>query len=1446
MGNNIEKQICEAVDIIVQRAMSQAEFDRTIQGTVLSCVDATIGKYKIKYQDSTFYAYASNAEVTYSNGSSVYILVPGNDMSRDKTILGSTKRLGLNYINTITEQDTYNIIGNNTIINSTSEFSLLSYDSKNDKKNTIILYDKNKTDNLLQLDIRGLNDYLSQATHLICGGTFRTQLPIEQQAYGDYGIIFTLNFKDHSTGEPVSKYYVINADKMTGNPYKLLYDTEQIGYFEIDGANFIEIDSIVLFEKDFPKEREFNKEYQPDIFIKNLKIFGATHLSAEELDSYSLSLITPQGTYFDEKTILDKTIQAQVKIKGRVVDKNSQQLAFYWFSEKADVLTNSPEYSSYGGQGWKCLNTEKIIVEAGYDQDGNLISPKVAEWVPAGDKVIVRKTDIDIKEKRYKCVVVYDGNVISKEITIKNYDAEYNVEIVSDSGTIFYLDSGNPILTCNILNKANEIISNIDNFSFAWFSVDNMNFYQAEQAMTENPRQLQPQINLITSFKIFKCCVYDNDENYIGTASITLNNLLESKDSLYTLIIENGSQIFKYDENGISPASNLQESPIVIPELTYYIYDNSKGTVIKGDSLPNANAKWYVPNNNTMLQPLGGDGSENIVEQAIIFKGSSLSYSIVDRYQFNSLNNNIELRVEYDGLQLINRTNFLFTKEGVVGTNGTFFACRMVPNVAEGSIIPRPILINGELNYTPKDSHWFRIELWQDGEKIFDSPVSGDTFYTNEPVDIFEWSVLKNKYGRYSEPTTLSSTDVSESSNIEIISGTILEDVSFSYKDIEHPVFLSKKDKVAVSNIVKAGIKYDKKEFYCSQTIPTIKHTDGCTIELSGGFDYVIYDSDGSNPKYDNAKPFTITIFDSNSVDISKTLQYEWTIESFSYKRNEENKKLWKTVDNNNLKEDKYQIEKQINQFYVKPSNQISGECLSNSVCCLVKQETGTVVAEIRIPIHMYLNRFGLASLNGWDGNSVTLNEEGGFILAPQIGAGSKNANNQFTGVVMGEVKESNAISADIGLIGYSEGQRSFFLDAQTGKTILGTAGDGQIVLDPSEKEAVIRSGNYSTSNKTGMEINLTQPYIKFGSGKFYVSPDGALSCSGARVSGEIHAYVGDFDNTNEINFTGSNSYIHFRSKSYDEQYSFECKLSPNEFYVKSQNNWDEEDHSGLEFRNGVLEVIGKITATSGTIGGWAINKDCIKAINGCLVLYADGTILGTKNADGRSGILASEYDYELTEISGGAINMYRRSSLNQDWKQAKRQGRIYTNDAFGGGLTFSADGDRPLCFAVGGKIVMKLKHDGIKNGGPENPRLCFVAKQNNKEIEQTALYRKKVSSQDFEFQPTSTYKLQETSLKNLVNSHCVMPDKVSFDDVTNTITETWSVVRQETEFIETENPETGETEIKEELIEKTYNFSRQFSLTVKNEGSENEEVTALNVLDKDGKIVHIIQFEGF
>jgi len=48
------------------------------------------------------------------------------------------------------------------------------------------------------------------------------------------------------------------------------------------------------------------------------------------------------------------------------------------------------------------------------------------------------------------------------------------------------------------------------------------------------------------------------------------------------------------------------------------------------------------------------------------------------------------------------------------------------------------------------------------------------------------------------------------------------------------------------------------------------------------------------------------------------------------------------------------------------------------------------------------LNRYELHQLNDWDGNSIKISDAEGYILAPQMGAGQKDSNNRFTGVLMG------------------------------------------------------------------------------------------------------------------------------------------------------------------------------------------------------------------------------------------------------------------------------------------------------------------------------------------------------------------------------------------------------------------------------------------------------------
>ena len=112
---SVNDQILDAIELLAKNSVERAGYDKTIQAQIISCQDKQLGKYKCKYQDALFYAYTSNPTVSLSNGTMVYILVPQNDMSKDKTILGTVDKLGVDFVTIAEGEDAYEKVGINAI-----------------------------------------------------------------------------------------------------------------------------------------------------------------------------------------------------------------------------------------------------------------------------------------------------------------------------------------------------------------------------------------------------------------------------------------------------------------------------------------------------------------------------------------------------------------------------------------------------------------------------------------------------------------------------------------------------------------------------------------------------------------------------------------------------------------------------------------------------------------------------------------------------------------------------------------------------------------------------------------------------------------------------------------------------------------------------------------------------------------------------------------------------------------------------------------------------------------------------------------------------------------------------------------------------------------------------------------------------------------------------------
>lgn len=1201
IATGINNAICEAVTTITERAIDKAGYDKTIQATIVECTDATIGKYQVRYQDTLFYAYATSVDVTYANKTSVYVLVPNNDFRKEKTIVGTVQKLGINYVQPVSEKDSYDINGANCIGNSNKIFKLTSYENEC----RLTVYKKDELDDL-EINEDALKMYLYDSDAMICNIRVENHLPASQRYQGNYGVIFKLRFTDN-TGNSVVRPYTFDISQMTGNPYKFITPSEQTKAFRIDGINFDCLEEIELFAKDFPAADAPNAEEDPDkywnIIFSEMAITGGIKLSEEDLNGYKLTFLTTKGTYFTAADEADKElpIQAQVRIKGKVAATDSSNIKYYWFRENARIGASSRYYSTIGGQGWECLNKYNII-------DDNTV-----EFVPSTFEYKAVKERFTAKETTLKCCAMYnDETVIENTVIIKNIGSNYDITISSSNGTQFYYDSGNTKLECKVSIEGD--------YNYYWSMTDNNNHYKS---LEEVSNILEVQASDITDFSTYTCTVYKQEEEselFYGSAQIRITNSLEAP-ARTMVVINNGTKVFKYSESGISPTAKSQPNPEILHPLTFTVYDDTRKEITADFKI----VTWKVPKQDTMINIVGDVEPIQETEDYYIYDTRELIYEIDERFNADKNNNDIILAVECRDLKLVSQTHFTFTKEGDIGTNGTDFYCKIDYNIAADDIRPHYPMIwkdaEGEFhkNWNSLSDTWFKVRLWEGNAEITEG-------FTEE------WKVLANKYNYNTSDSSHFTVTQDENSGEWIFGLTEL--------DAEE----------TAADIIQVKVVYDEKTYYATLPIVYAEMSDEYIEWIPRtGFNSVIYQTDGTHPAYNNNYPFEITLVDG--------AEYIW--ETKGYTTKEEN--LLKITNTEH------------NKLTVRPASLYDGYCVNTSVACKVMKQ-GQQLTYINIPIHMYFNRFGQEALNGWDGNSIQLDEEGGHIYSPQVGAGIKDSNNRFTGVLMGKVKEHSNSQELVGLLGYNEGVRSIFLDSKTGRAEFGAAGGGQIVLDPRDKTAKIYSSDYSTTDKKGMLIDFTTPEIKFGSGYFNVDKDGWLTAQrgtiagwnigdNALTKGNVGISSDNSVNTNIAFWAGSSTADNGKFK-----VDFTGKVTASDIHASGGTigNWEVKngrlqttdgnvylstselkirDNFSVNGSTGILyankAVLDNIQATNGgTIGGFTIGKTTLSGTNltlnsgGSISLSGAGSIYGT----GWSILGSGQATFNNINLTGGQI----------------------------------------------------------------------------------------------------------------------------------------------------------------------------------------------------------------
>ena len=175
-----------------------------------------------------------------------------------------------------------------------------------------------------------------------------------------------------------------------------------------------------------------------------------------------------------------------------------------------------------------------------------------------------------------------------------------------------------------------------------------------------------------------------------------------------------------------------------------------------------------------------------------------------------------------------------------------------------------------------------------------------------------------------------------------------------------------------------------------------------------------------------------------------------------------------------------------------------------------VRQGSNTPVILYRQPILVIKNRYSSPMLNNWDGE-LTIDKKNGTILSTMMGAGIKETDNTFSGVLMGDVAQTSGATSDRGtqgLYGFHHGEQSFGFK-NDGTAFIGKAGKGRIEFDGNHGE--ITSSSYKNGS-TGMRIDLD---------------DGIIDMRGSAVATNANKQFDDnTQNNNEINgYSNSRTY---------------------------------------------------------------------------------------------------------------------------------------------------------------------------------------------------------------------------------------------------------------------------------------------------------------------------------
>ena len=1275
--NSAMENLFQAIDIIVGDRLAGLNYDKTIKATVIDDSQSNKGVYMVSDGATDFRAICS-PDIVYPKDSIVYVVVPEGNWDNEKLIVGRYSNNGDDYFNYANTADDFLDVTHNLIAN-VSSGSLLA---NNTDRPYVRIW---SADNL---DYKGYN-------RLSIKGNFRTWLSSLDVMKGSYGLCLYVVSKEVSNGNNYERTFKFDllSEEMYGNPFN--FETYYLQEKVFDISNITDIcymELLLVQNSDFyntenvlvPYKNEKNELLSDNIFVKDPYVslgYDLSEVSGDEVKLYTLDSETYDSTNPGTKKMNVRWIHIQEDDTVIAIDKEDEIPAnsvVRWYQYILDrTITDK-----LAGVFWKEIEEarNKFSYEYTFTPDNALRSEqfKVIVECPSRESIISSLTETHLKE--------YSGYV---------FEDKY----LGDSEGVKFLEDETEKLDVAVLTRALNSYNRNDYLSFQEYKQVieeyNANYSQAYNGVSYDVNNggqeyltasdilsaIQREMSNVKTYSS-EILEFEN-ESYDPVASAI--DLISGLEILVDPTNYNGSYLLYSDSGMITNAAEATRKRIMVA---------SYESLITGETTLDTAEKicWYIPLEGTMIYP-PQEGVEYskyeaysvLTEEELKLFEFPCSYCRIER-DFPTAEGDAGDLLARQAEQIF-RIKDYYTQ---TATNNTVY-CTVIKN--SKSYTASANLAFGIAGTNGTDAT-FLLEMYEmDGDKVTDNPATAVTLNSNGVIikpRFFDYNnneitdtylnkhTVSYSWYKSSADKGLDMVDVVGENNIKYCK------ISPNSTDISKCQYY-----ILAATVHWAVVKYQRDEngnfILDAGGNPIPEETDDGDIESRDvvlktflpipvrqsaeysqvvGPTKIIYDATGTNPTCYNA-PFVMY---KNGTEFTDT---RWMSACYEYNKSGDSVVLnyYPSVD--------FETGKLTpkNMYLTGTDGRFAVECLDTTL------ETPKVIWTQ--PILIIQNKYSSAMLNSWDGEFY-IDEENGTIMSTMVGAGFKDVNNTFSGVLMGDVQGGASVQVDkdsgVGIYGFNQGEQSFGFNIK-GTAFIGKAGRGRIYFDGNN--GTIQSGAYREAGKiadneagAGMLIDLDGDDNNTGKGSF----SSALYAYGAGGSFELNTKAGeslfeirsgpytdsgvlihigntankdfyiqsyDFNSTNKVGTrfdleTGTyesyygdtdKSWIKIDPKGIDGYFIIHDAGRKNEdilhcsstaFYLQSVNYKEKDTGMKIDLRGGTID------ARAGCIGGWEITKSTLKAGN--IIIDSAGSI--SANGDAGSWSIKSDGSATFTQIS--------------------------------------------------------------------------------------------------------------------------------------------------------------------------------------------------------------------